>query len=803
MAEPAASDAERRARHGELVNPDGSWKYTNALAHETSPYLLQHAHNPVEWYPWGPEAFELARRTGKPIFLSIGYSTCYWCHVMEREVFEDPRLAGLLNERFVSIKVDREERPDVDDLYMVAVQAMTGRGGWPMSVFLTPPGAGGPEDPGLKPFWAGTYIPPVPAHGMPGFGQVVTALSDAWQDQRERVLAQAERVAEAVQGHLSRQEERVEPSVELVQAAVDQLLGSYDPENGGFGSAPKFPQPSNLLFLFAVYRTNPDEDLWEALGYTLERMARGGLYDQVGGGFHRYATDEAWLVPHFEKMLYDNGQLVEAYAVAQEVRPDAKDPQLYARVVRETCDYVLREMTDASGAFWSAQDAEVGSREGANYLWTAEQVREAVGGDEGLAELAVVMYGLDQGPNFRDPHHPDDPPMNVLFLPRRLEELAEARGLGLEDVVAVRGRINRALLAVRGRRPQPATDDKVIAGWNGIMIGALARAGRALREPRYVAAAERAAEAVLESMWTADGGLLRTMRRGRAGVPGFLEDYAYFAHGLIELYRATQEERWLIAARGLMREAEERFSAVAERGGGYYDTLGDQEDLFVRTMGVYDGAIPSGNSQMVHNLIDLYGLTGDALCMDRAVRDLWVMSGAMRRSGSAMAHMQHALLRGLEVAPDRLARGPASVEAGGEGLTVVGVGVEPELLDLMDPEAGVRVTLRIAGGYHLNGPEADEAGLVPTRLVLENAPGLGLEVRYPAGVVKRYPFADEAIEVYEGTVVLEAKVVEVEEDELESAQGVPRLVLSYQACTETSCLEPTEVELPVLFEGSD
>ncbi|MEO1237174.1 MAG: DUF255 domain-containing protein, partial [Planctomycetota bacterium] len=446
--------------HAALVNPDGSWRYTNALADEASPYLRQHAHNPVDWRPWGEAAFAEAAERSVPIFLSIGYSTCYWCHVMERQVFEHPELARQMNERFVCIKVDREERPDVDDLYMTATQLLTGQGGWPLSIFLTPPpeasqGDGDEIDvkvaQGLLPFWAGTYIPPEPMHGRMGFGQVMEVLSGAWAERPEEVIEQGERVAAAVreQAELGRSAGPV--TRDVVQQTVARLREQYDPEHGGFSgtSGPKFPTPSVVGLLLDEYRRSAsggkDEVLGQEVRHTLDAMALGGMYDQVGGGFHRYSVDERWLVPHFEKMLYDNGQLLELYAEAVETWRGERHVALYARVVRETAEYLLREMRDGSGAFWSAQDAEVNTKEGENYVWTAEQVREVLAREddaERLTGLALAMYGLDAGPNFRDPHHPDAQPVNVLFMPRPMSELLAFADGDMAGLMRMRERVN-------------------------------------------------------------------------------------------------------------------------------------------------------------------------------------------------------------------------------------------------------------------------------------------------------------------------------------------------------------------------
>jgi uncharacterized protein YyaL (SSP411 family) len=777
-----------------LLNEDGSPKYTNALTRESSPYLLQHAHNPVDWYPWGAEAFELARTSGRSIFLSVGYSTCYWCHVMERQVFENPRIAAQMNRDFVNIKVDREERPDVDDIYMTAVQLMTRRGGWPMSVFLTAPGEERSEDRGLEPFYAGTYFPPAPTGGMPGFPQVLESVHDAWQNRRSAVREQASQLTEAVRQHLGQRDEPATPGLSLVQEATNQLLGMYEQQHGGFGGAPKFPQPSNLLFLLRVYRNNPNEQLWQALSHTLERMARGGMYDQIGGGFHRYSTDEKWLVPHFEKMLYDNGQLVEAYLEAHSIRPHEKDPDLYARVAGEVCDYVLREMVDETGAFYSAQDAEVDAREGGSYVWTPDEVRQAVN-DEAVANLALKMYGLDQGTNFQDPHHPQVPATNVLYLPQRLDELAAQAGLALEEVAETRRRIDRLLLAARDTRKQPSTDDKVLASWNGLMIGALARAGRDLGAPRYTEAAAGAAQAILKHMTNTGGGLARSMRAGRAKIAGFLEDHACFGHGLIELYRSMRSPRWLDEARRITREAGQRFSADAEHGGGCFDTLEGQDDLFVRVRSTNDGAMPSGNSQMVHNLVDLYELTSDEAYLDAACKDLGSFTAAMKRQGAGMVHMHHALLRGIESAPGRFTEDSAPPTSHAARPKNLSIQVEPDRVEISEGSAELRVTLRIPHGHHINAHAPGHEGLFATQLILEGTSDVALDVRYPDGRAVTYSYADGPVNVYEGTVQIEATIRATGPN----STAAPRLVLVSQMCTDGACLEPQRVEVPVQF----
>lgn len=798
------ADNEVHPHHDQLVNADGSWKYTNALEGQTSPYLLQHAHNPVDWRPWGEAAFAEARREQKPIFLSIGYSTCYWCHVMERLVFENPAIAEKMNAGFVNIKVDREERPDVDDIYMTATQLYTQRGGWPMSVFLTPPapeeGAEQADGYGLKPFFCGTYFPPEPAHGMPSFPQVLDAMRGEWENNREAVLNRADKLAESVEQVLNEASAPGPVGVASVQAAANDLLRSYDAEHGGFGGAvgrPKFPQPDNLMFLMAIDRDTPETPIDEPIRHTLDRMARGGMYDQVGGGFHRYSTDEKWLVPHFEKMLYDNGQLLSLYAAALEALPPVpardgigKAAGQYERVLRETADYVLREMTDESGAFWSAQDAEVNAREGQNYVWTAEQIDAAIV-DEELAAFAKRMYGLDRGANFTDPHAPDATPVNVLYLPEPLDTLGE-------DAGAKRERVNALLKAVRDERDQPGTDDKVLTAWNGLMIAGLADAGRVLNEPRYVEAAARAADAIMDRMATDDGGLFRSMRAGEAKIPAFLEDYASFITGLLALNEADAflsplseeggDKAYLAAARRYADHVFDRFEAP---GGGYYDTLADQADLFVRTRGTYDGATPSGNSVMIHNLLDLHVATGERHYFDRATTDLRSFAEPLTSRSTAMTNMQHALLRALR----RSAEAANALAAPAvEGASVSDALTEPLTVDVKQTGEGrYDLILTVAEGYHINSHTPGAENLIATSIEPASPDAFGIEVAWPKAQEANCAYADQPLSVYEGTVTISITVTPSSSDD-----GERSLMMRYQACTESACLAPRvlTIELP-------
>ncbi|MEX0876305.1 MAG: thioredoxin domain-containing protein [Phycisphaerales bacterium] len=505
--------------------------HTNRPAAETSPYLLQHAHNPVDWYPWCDEAFAHAVKRGVPVFLSIGYSTCYWCHVMERESFENADIAAVMNERFVCIKVDREQRPDIDEIYMAATTTFTGSGGWPMSVFLDPATR--------KPFYAGTYFPPEPAHGRPSFPDLLRGLSEAWKDRRDEAVEQSRRLAQAVAEQVSGSEEPAPVGEAQLSAATTALLTRLDKANGGFGHAPKFPQPVFLDFLLEM-RPVTDATTTSAIDMavrkTLDAMAIGGIHDQIGGGFHRYAVDEHWTVPHFEKMLYDNAQLASVYTRAADVYDDA----YYARTAQRTLDYCLAEMTDPDEqgrtGFYSAQDAEVDGREGLNYLWIEAEFEDALGGDPGLLELALDIYGLRQGSNFRDPHHPDDPKRSVLRLESRPDQLASRLKLTADELNTHIDTINARLMTARAARKQPGLDDKVIVSWNGMLIAALVGAGTRFDRDDYLAAAARATRFILDEMRSGDGQLLRTHRGGKASIPGLLEDYAALIAALLRLH---------------------------------------------------------------------------------------------------------------------------------------------------------------------------------------------------------------------------------------------------------------------------
>jgi uncharacterized protein YyaL (SSP411 family) len=571
----------------------------NRLARATSPYLLQHAKNPVDWYEWGPEAFERARDEDKPVLLSVGYAACHWCHVMAHESFEDPETAALMNERFVNVKVDREERPDVDGIYMDAVQAMSGQGGWPMTVFLTPDG---------EPFYAGTYFPNQDRHGMPAFRRVLEAVSQAWRDRRQDLLGQGEQVVRAV-ARSSALRDSPEPLTEDVLRQAHAGLGSgYDAEFGGFGGPPKFPQPMTLEFLLRCHLRGYDGALDMVTG-TLDRMAGGGIRDHVGGGFHRYAVDRTWLVPHFEKMLYDNAQLAGLYLHAFQVTGDER----YRDVGTETLDYLLREMRHPDGGLYSSQDADSEGEEGRFYVWSWEELVEIVGED--------VAEALGAGPegNWEG--------TNILWRPAG------------EGAVAEEAR--RRLFERREGRVRPGTDDKVLAGWNGLAIRALAETGRALGRSDYVEAAERAADFVLSALRREDGRLLRAWRDGRTSGPAYLDDHVLMAAGCLELYQATFDLRWFEDARDLARRTVDLFADPD--GGAFFQTGSDAEALVIRPKELLDNAVPSGNSVAAEVLQRVARLTGDSDLEGAGVAALRPVRDLMVRAPTAFGHALSAL----------------------------------------------------------------------------------------------------------------------------------------------------------------
>ena len=604
----------------------------NPLIHEKSPYLLQHAYNPVDWHPWGEEAFRRARELDRPIFLSIGYSTCHWCHVMERESFEDPETAELMNRWFVSIKLDREERPDVDRVYMAYVQATTGSGGWPMSVWLTPD---------LNPFYGSTYFPPEDRGGRPGFRSVLQKIAEIWQQQRDVVVRSSENITAQLRAAVAVFGRQLVDSTVLYRT-FKIFQQSYDPRHGGFGPAPKFPRPVTYNFLFRYFARTGDEEAAGMVLSTMWAMANGGMYDHLGGGFHRYSVDGFWHVPHFEKMLYDQAQLAASYLEGYQISRH----EFFARIARETIEYVLRDLTDpASGAYYSAEDAdsllEAGRperAEGAFYVWTQPEIEQLLGAD---AELFSSGYGVKPQGNAEDPHG-ELAGKNVLHVMRSLEEMAAAFGRKPEEVAEAVERARQELRVARERRPRPHLDDKILCAWNGMMISALARAyqvlGHEAGAARYLEAARKAARFITTALWNdREATLYRRYRDGQVAFEGYLEDYASLVQGLLDLYEASFELEWLRLATRLTERMTELF--WDGEGGGFFATSGRDSSVLLRLKDDYDGAEPSGNSIAALNLLRLAGMLDRSDWRQKAELTLQAFSGRLTEQPHALPQM--------------------------------------------------------------------------------------------------------------------------------------------------------------------
>jgi uncharacterized protein YyaL (SSP411 family) len=640
----------------------------NRLAREQSPYLLQHANNPVDWYPWGQEAFDAARETGKPIFLSIGYATCHWCHVMERESFESEGVARVLNDDFISIKVDREERPDVDRVYMTFVQATTGSGGWPMSVWLTPE---------LQPFYGGTYYPPTSQYGRPAFVDVLKEIARAWRDDRLQVVKSAAEIVDRLAVMARGLDDRRQPGAAALDKTLQQFQQSFDARRGGFGDAPKFPRPSELLFLLREHKRTGNEMALAMVVQTLRAMALGGMRDHIGGGFHRYSVDGNWRVPHFEKMLYDQAQLVLAYLEAAQA---TRDP-FFAQIAEDTLQYVRRDMTDEKGGFYSAEDADSippaehsgGSTtpghkmEGAFYVWTADEIRQQLGDDAAVFE---ARYGvLPNGNAPFDPQH-EFVNKNLLFTAQSIADVARTSGQGAVDVAESLLRARQVLFDARELRERPQLDDKVLTAWNGLMIGAFARAARVLGggvleqgngdDPTaaHLLNAVAAASFIRYTMWDpAAGRLLRRYRAGDAAIDAYAEDYAYLIFGVLELFQTTGDPEWLAWARQLQARQDELFWDA--EGGGWFSTTGLDPSVLLRMKEDYDGAEPAPTSVAALNALTLAHLTGERAYEERAAAAVAAFGGRLEEMGRAVPFMAAVL--------------SASI-AGGEQIVIVGNG---------------------------------------------------------------------------------------------------------------------------------
>jgi uncharacterized protein YyaL (SSP411 family) len=742
----------------------------NRLIHTTSPYLLQHAHNPVDWWPWGEEAFAEARATNKPIFVSVGYSTCYWCHVMERQSFENEEVAGLLNERFVCIKVDREERPDVDQLYMTATQVMTRHGGWPMSVFLTPD---------LRPFYAGTYFPPEDGGGRMGFKSLIRALHEAWVERPGDI----EKTAGQMRGIL--QELAVPPALEegmtvdagYLAELVERCADDYEPAHGGFGQAPKFPRQTLLsLFLTALesiaVRTalgDRAQVIARRVCHTLDAMAAGGIRDHLGGGFHRYSTDSKWLVPHFEIMLYDNAMLAGVYARAARVFGRAE----YGVVARGICEFVLNEMTREDGVFFTALDAETNAKEGETYLWTLAEVEGLLPAAD--AKVFAVAYGLDRGPNFADPHHGTGiPDSNVLYLPRPLETVARDMGIAPAELEGLLARSRAVLLAARKKRQQPMLDTKVVTSWNGLMIEGLAVAGEMLGEKSYVEAAGRAAEVLLAKHRLADGTLLRVSRDGKAGPAGFLDDYAHLCCGLVALGKAdaARAEYWTERGQEVAGEMMGRFVDLS--AGGFYFTAAEAKDMLVRQKTGGDSPLPSGNGAAAVAMV--------ALGHSRAAQNvLTVFASQIASHAESMSTVLEAAVRlvdgGVVVKCEPGKPPVADNVALPVPIRMTAAWVEPTRLMLH---------VAVEEGYHVKAGMGD-GKVMPLRVTVE-----GGEVVYPKA--QKLTLGGEVVSAYTGVVTVEVRFGRV------PTQTV-KVVVAAQPCSESECLMAVKKVLEIAPAG--
>ena len=640
----------------------------NRLIHETSPYLLQHAHNPVDWYPWGEEAFARARAEDRPVLLSVGYSACHWCHVMAHESFEDEAIARQMNESFVCIKVDREERPDVDSIYMQAIQAQTGRGGWPMTMFLTPEG---------KPFYGGTYFPPEDRHGMPGFPRLLEAMAEAYRTKNSELTQSADQLVAHLRSGVMTTQGQEPPTTEILASAYQGLASQFDPQHGGLGAAPKFPQPMALELLLRHHARTGDIQALAMVDFTLEHMARGGIYDQLGGGFHRYSTDQFWLVPHFEKMLYDNALLSRLYLHAYQV---IGNPE-HRRIVEETLDYVLREMTSPDGGFYSTQDADSEGVEGKYFVWTPVEIEAVLGKEQ--AEVFCLYYGVTPQGNFEGG--------NILSVPQEPQEVAQALGITETEMAATIREARGKLLAHRQGPVPPARDDKVLTGWNGMMLRSFAEAAATLRREDYRAAAVANASFLLDTMRSPDCRLVRTYKDGQAKLKGYLEDYAFLIDGLLALHEATFDLRWLQEAHSLADAMLDLFWDEDEQA--FFDTGHDHEELILRPRDVFDNAMPSGGSVATDVLLRLAVLIDSPDYSRKATAALRSLQTVMTQAPLGFGQWLCALDFYLSTPKE---------------IAVVGPWEDPATQSLLDQVYSRYMPNKVVTGYDPSQPEAAE-----------------------------------------------------------------------------------------------
>jgi uncharacterized protein YyaL (SSP411 family) len=780
---------------GELQTPETKLRPVNRLAQESSPYLRQHAHNPVDWYPWGPEAFAQARRAGKLVFLSIGYSSCHWCHVMERESFDNPAIAKLMNDWFVCIKVDREERPDIDTIYMTALNVLGERGGWPLSMFLTADG---------KPIIGGTYWPPedkeVPHGKMLGFKTVLKTMHDWHSDKANKLQEQADTIATRtaeVLGGTVRGIPLIDLDRDLVVGAIAAIKDEFDSEYGGFGNkargfnGTKFPVPPYLeLLLHEAIRTKSAE-LTAMVTQTLDHMARGGIYDHLGGGFHRYSTERTWTVPHFEKMLYDNAQLVEVYSSAY----GATRNPLYRRIVEETLAFIDREMTSPEGGFYSALDADSGGVEGQFYVWTDKEI-DALLSDRADAGLVKKVYGAEGGPNFESSHH-------ILLLPKPLAEIAKDLKLTQEQVETRLTPLRKKLFDSRSHRSRPFLDTKILTGWNGQMIAGYAVAGQVLGERKYIETAIRATDFLLKNLRTKEGRLLRAYAQradqtGQARLNAYLDDYAFLTHGLLCLHEATAERKWLDEAKALT-DAATQFHADKDAGGFFY-TSNDHEKLFARAKDQYDGAQPSGNSVMANNLVRLWIKTGDNRYGDLAKQTLNSFKAALKTNPTGLTAMADALALYLDAQAERKEATPKKelvAQAGGakrsDSVVKVQATAAPEKPGT-DGIQTVMVMLAIDKGWHIyaNPVGQEDLAAAQTTVTMEaKTKPEEVKIDYPKGKA----ISDKVLGkywVYEDKVSIKATIRRAAGD-----TSPLEVTIKFQSCSDQLCLLPATVKVTV------
>jgi uncharacterized protein YyaL (SSP411 family) len=728
-----------------LLDEQGNPLYTNRLIKESSPYLRQHAHNPVDWFPWGEEAFVKARQEDKPVFLSIGYSTCHWCHVMEHESFDDEPIAAFLNQHFVAIKLDREVRPDIDDIYMTGVQLMTGQGGWPMSSFLTPE---------AKPFYSGTYFPPGP------FKQILERIVAAWKGQRTELEDQARQVSDAIIKITAAAGKTEKLGQDLVSEAVQQHMSSFDDEEGGFNGAPKFPHEVNLLLLLDAWLRRSDPSVLKAISLTLDKMAQGGIYDQVGGGFHRYSVDAEWLVPHFEKMLYNQALLSRVYLKGYEITGN----ESWRRIAKQTFEYLIRDMQSAEGGFYSATDADSEGREGAFFVWTLTGLPDGLSADD--RQLLVSYFQMSEQGNFEG--------SNILHAHTTLEVYAQEHNIDRAELLEQVERVRHTLYEARENRQQPLRDEKIIAAWNGMLISSLAQASRVLAQPEYFQVAERCAEFIWQMCWCPDSNSLqRIVIDGASSDAGNLEDYAYLGEGLLCLFDESGDKLWLSRALELAEAMIGRFHDSQDSGFFMAENQPGEPGI-ARPKSPMDGAIASGNSVAVHVLVRLFQCTGDLRYRTLVTDTMEAFAAQLNKMPSGFSYM----LQGVE----NLIQGSTSeVQYAANG------NVRIQLAS--DRSGEFKLMLTIAQGWHLNANEVQRPGLVSTsvRIADESGDLMLAKANYPSGQARQLAFESRPVELYSGQLEISGEITGF-------SQTVPTIILELQACNQELCLPAEQLK---------